>query len=404
MKRLDITPRQNWSAKIEALGFDFYHINGIPYWHESACYEFTSGEIDMFEASANELHRLCLRAIERIISERLYPLLGIEPEIGKLITKSWERHDPAIYGRFDLIYDGSGPPKMLEYNADTPSSLFEASVVQWNWLEDVYPERAVKAAQFNSIHEYLVDRWKKMLVGRWMDDGVNKAVNVVDQLYVTTADGGPAGTEDVHTVQYMGSVAEEAGFKTTYMPIQSIGWNGHAYTNLEEKVIRQVFKLYPWEWLTNEQADNIIATFDSMYWFEPIWKMLLSNKGILAILWDMFPEHENLLPAYRDPTQFNGQSYVQKPLLGREGSNITIYGADGRPMQKTEGNYGSDGSLPGHGIFVYQGFGESQTFGSIRPNLGVWMVNDRACGMGVREDDTMVVANGSRFVPHYFTD
>lgn len=404
MKRHDITPRPNWSSKIEALGFDFYHIDGIPYWHESACYEFSAGEIDMIESAANDLHRMCLRAVERIIGERLFPLLGISPEVGKLITKSWERRDPGIYGRFDLIYDGSGPPKMLEYNADTPSSLFEASVVQWNWLEEVYPERAAKGGQFNSIHESLVARWKKMLVGRWLDDGLNKAVNIADRLYVTTADGGPAGTEDVHTVQYMGVIAEEAGFKTQYIPIQNIGWNNYAFTDLEEKVIRQMFKLYPWEWLMNEQPDQIEKTFDSLFWFEPVWKMLLSNKGILAVLWEMYPEHENLLPAYRDPTLLKGQSYVEKPLLGREGANITIFGPDGNPLQKSEGNYGSDSNLPGHGIYVYQGLGESQTFGTCRPNLGVWMANDTACGMGIREDDTMIVANGSRFVPHIFTD
>jgi glutathionylspermidine synthase len=399
MKRNSIAPRQNWSAQIESLGFDFYHIDGIPYWNESAYYEFTAGEIDMIEAAANDVHRMCLRAVERIISERLFPLLGLDSAIGKLIAKSWERRDPAVYGRFDFLYDGSGPPKLLEYNADTPSSLFEASIVQWNWREQVFPD----ADQFNSIHESIIERWKKLLVGRWLDDGVNKAVNIANKLYVTTADGGPAGTEDVHTVQYMGVLAQEAGFVSKYLPIQSIGWNGYAYTDLDETVIRQVFKLYPWEWLVNEQAENIEKTFDSMFWFEPIWKMLLSNKGILPVLWEMFPEHENLLPAFRDPTEFKDRPYVEKPLLGREGANITIYGADGRPLQKTQGSYGSDGNLPGHGTFVYQGLGESQIFdGKVRPNLGVWMANDTACGMGVREDDTLVVANGSRFVPHIF--
>jgi glutathionylspermidine synthase len=36
-----------------------------------------------------------------------------------------------LYGRFDLAYRGDGPPKLLEYNADTPTALFEAAVVQW---------------------------------------------------------------------------------------------------------------------------------------------------------------------------------------------------------------------------------------------------------------------------------
>ena len=400
MKRINITPRQNWSTQIEALGFDFYHINGIPYWHESAYYEFSAAEIDEFEAAANAVHQLCLRAVERIISERLYPLLGIDIDVGKLIAKSWEKREPAIYGRFDFLYDGSGPPKLLEYNADTPSSLFEASIVQWQWREQVFPN----ADQFNSIEESLTERWRSMLIGQWVDDG--RGNNIADQLYVTTAAPHP---EDEHTVQYMGSIAEKAGFKVEFIPIQEIGWNGRDFTTRAEVAMRQIFKLYPWEWLMADPfGENIAAqmrgeTGTTSTWLEPIWKMLLSNKGILPILWEMFPEHENLLPAYRDPSAFGNAAYVAKPNLGREGSNITIYDATGKVIQKTEGSYGNDGPLPGHGTYVYQGLGESAAFDGIRPNLGVWMANDRACGMGIREDDTLVVANGSRFVPHIFT-
>lgn len=80
------------------------------------------------------------------------------------IVWSWNEEPPAIYGRFDLAYDGIHPPKLLEYNADTPTALLEASVVQWYWLQDVFP----KDDQFNSIHEHLVAKWKELkdYVGR----------------------------------------------------------------------------------------------------------------------------------------------------------------------------------------------------------------------------------------------
>jgi glutathionylspermidine synthase len=383
MKRIAIEPRPNWSAEIEALGFDFYHAEGIPYWHESAYYEFTSDEIDLIEAAANTVHGLCLQAIERIIGERLYPFLGISPEVGKLIAKSWEDRVPCVYGRFDFLYDGSEAPKLLEYNADTPSSLFEASIVQWNWREQVFPN----ADQFNSIHEHLVERWRQLLVGRWLDDG--RGNNVADRLYVTTAAPNP---EDEHTVQYMGQTAIEAGYKVKYLPIQELGWNGTNLTDIDETAIRQIFKLYPWEWLVAESIDKITAS--GSLWLEPMWKMLLSNKGILPILWDMFPEHENLLPAYRDPAKFGNSRYVAKPMLGREGQNITVQEGS-TIIAASKGTYGD-------GVFVYQGFYEGSVHDGMRPNLGVWMVNDTSCGMGVREDDKLIVSNGSRFVPHIF--
>lgn len=380
MERIKIEPRPNWSMEIEKVGFDFYHIDGIPYWHESAYYRFTAAEIDMIEAAANTVHKLCLRAIERIVSERLYPLMGIDPDVGKLIAESWEKAEPAIYGRFDFLYDGEGPPKLLEYNADTPTSLFEASIVQWNWREQRFP----RADQFNSIHEHLVERWRRLLVGRY--DALTTP------LYVTTATPMP---EDEHTVQYIGSCAEEAGWKMKFLPIQQIGWNGYGFTDLDETVMRYVFKLYPWEWLMRDDFGKNIKPSGSL-WLEPMWKMLLSNKGILPILWQMFPEHENLLPAYRDPADLRdaGVRYVRKPALGREGQNVQILEGT-RIISQNEGIYDT-------GPFIYQQFGTGANFDGITPNLGVWMVNDEACGMGIREDDGLIVANGSRFVPHIF--
>ncbi len=385
MKRIVISPRPNWSAEVEKLGFDFYKIDGLEYWNEAAYYEFTAAEIDMLEDAGNAVHKLCLQAVDHIVTNKLFPFLGIAPDIGMLIAESWARHDPYVYGRFDFMYDGSGPPKMLEYNADTPSALFEASIVQYHWQQAVFP----KTDQFNSIHEHLVERWRSLLVGRWLDDGHGH--NVADRLYLTTA---APNAEDEQTVQYMGVTAEEAGFKIKYLPIQNIGWNGLNYTDLDEIPIRQLFKLYPWEWLIRDQSDSIKSTIKSQLWVEPIWKLCLSNKGLLPILWDLFPEHENLLPAYRDPTKFGDARYVAKPMLGREGQNITIREGS-KIIEMTEGTYGDD-------PLVYQGFAAGANFDGNHPNLGIWMVNDQACGLGIREDNKLIVSNGSRFVPHIF--
>ena len=208
-----------------------------------------------------------------------------DPEVGRLISESWERGDPAVYGRFDLIYDGTAPPKLLEYNADTPTSLFEASIVQWNWREQRFP----KADQFNSIHESLVARWRSFLVGR----------RNADRLHVTCATPMP---EDETTVQYIGATAQEAGYRVKFLPIQEIGWDEglKRFVDLDVKPIQTLFKLYPWEWIMREDFGANVKPSGALF-LEPMWKMLLSNKGLLPILWDMFPKHENLLPAYREP-------------------------------------------------------------------------------------------------------
>jgi glutathionylspermidine synthase len=378
MERIAITPRPEWEAQVEALGFDFYRTGALPYWDESACWHFRAAEIDVIEAAANKLHELCLAAVDRIVGRRLYPLLGLDPALGRLIDESWRRGDPAFYGRFDLVYDGSGAPKLLEYNADTPTTLFESAIVQWNWKETVHPA----ADQFNSLHEAMVERWRSFLVG----------TRGADLLHVTCA---TPNAEDETTVQYIGATAEEAGFRSKFLPIQDIGWDAGArrFVDLDNQAMTAVFKLYPWEWMMREDFGAHVPV-SGVRFIEPIWKMLLSNKGLLAILWEMFPEHENLLPAYTGPDVLRGRKMVRKALLGREGANIRISDGD-HILLETSGAYGAEG-------YVYQAFAEVPQSDGNYVTLGAWMVGDACHGLGLREDTTPIITNRSRFVPHYF--
>ena len=119
-----------------------------PYWNESAFYEFTAEDIGVLEEATNQLAEMSLAAAQHIIDRKLYAQMGIPDSAVPLIEASWDAEPPSLYGRFDLAYDGAGPPKLLEYNADTPTSLLEAAVVQWYWLEDTRP--AQRSVQFDS--------------------------------------------------------------------------------------------------------------------------------------------------------------------------------------------------------------------------------------------------------------
>ena len=122
MRREVLTPRSDWRAKVEALGLDFHTTDGEPYWYESACYAFSAAEIDLIEEATDTLHQLCLEAVERIIAAGDLGRLNIPEPFQPWVGESWRRRDPDLYGRFDLVFDGSGPSKMLEYNADTPTA------------------------------------------------------------------------------------------------------------------------------------------------------------------------------------------------------------------------------------------------------------------------------------------
>jgi glutathionylspermidine synthase len=298
-------PRDHWESRVEAAGLT-WHSGAQVYWNESAFYELTAKEVNVLESSTNELAGMSLHAAGRIIENKLYAKLGIPESAIPLIETSWEAEPPSVYGRFDLAYDGSNPPKLLEYNADTPTSLLEAAVVQWYWLQDLFPS----CDQFNSIHDRLIARWKEL--ASYLPD------RHVDFCSIDDA-------EDGATVAYLLDTAQQGGLTTAMFPIDEIGWNGVNFTAPDDLPLAAVFKLYPWEWMIREEFGKHLGR-DRTIWIEPPWKMLLSNKGILPILWELYPQHPNLLEAHFDnPGEMT--AWVKKPLLGREGANITFHRA-----------------------------------------------------------------------------
>jgi glutathionylspermidine synthase len=376
MRRELVEPRPNWRQDVEKLGLIFHTPKGVPYWDESVCYRFTSAEIDTLEAATEELQQLCLKAGQFIIDNDRFSDLHIPPAAVPAIKDAWEKEPPSLYGRFDLAYDGRNPPKLLEYNAQTPTALLEASVVQWYWRREVRPA----TDQFNSIHEKLIAKWTDL-----------RSYLKGDALYFMHVDD----AEDMMTVSYLRDTAEQARIRTSALLVREVGWNESAqcFRDLEEKPIRSLFALYPWEWLLGEFSGPVLKTCGAMDWIEPIWKMMWSNKGLLAILWEMFPQHPNLLEAHLQHPGGMGE-YARKPLLSREGANVTLHTLGG--TVETPGDYGEEG-------YVYQALAPIPCFDGNRPVLGSWYITDQGpAGMGIRESATPITDNLSRFVPHYF--
>jgi glutathionylspermidine synthase len=376
MDRLPIKPRTDWQRIVESQGFHFHSVAeddgpSRPYWDESTYYRFTSGEIDELEKASYALNDMCLKAVQHVLDKDLLAGFQIPPAYHDFVHASWENDEHTVYGRFDLAYDGKGPPKLLEYNADTPTALLEAAVVQWYWFKDVLPTRD----QFNSIHERLIEIWsvlKSEGKGGWHFASL------------------PGHVEDYITVNYLRDTAMQAGLETAYLPINRIGWNGRMRKFVDEadRPIQHIFKLYPWEWMLREKfGPHLLET--GTQWLEAPWKMLLSNKAILPVLWELFPGNPYLLRAAWEPID---GPYVRKPIHGREGANIAVV-QDGQVVQQTDGIYGDSHC-------IYQEWTSLPQFDGNYAVIGSWMVNGYACGIGVREDRQPITQNTSRFVPH----
>jgi glutathionylspermidine synthase len=383
VQRLACKERDDWQITAAAAGFDFHSIDGERYWDERAFYAFTLQQIEnQIEAPTAEIDAMCLELVGRAIDdERLLGRLRIPQAFWPFIRDSWNRDEGSLYGRLDLSFDGESPAKLLEYNADTPTSIFETAVFQWTWLEQGTERRILPAGadQFNSLHERLIEAWKKH-------------GTAMRRLHLT---GMLENNEDSGTLAYLEDTARQAGLETTLLDIEAIGWRETGgFVDLEDREIKLAFKLYPWEWMFRDAFAAKLAGA-STRWIEPPWKAILSNKGMLALLWEMFPGHPNLLPTFfeDDPKAASlGGSFVRKPLLSREGANIALI-RDGRTVAERSGPYGGEG-------FVRQAPAPLPVFSYQHPVLGSWLIDHIPCGLSIREDENPVTGNTSRFVPH----
>jgi glutathionylspermidine synthase len=383
MKRIVCPERHDWRATADQTGFEFHTIDGERYWDERACYAFTLDEIErQIEAPSGEIDALCLELIAHAIEdEGALRRLKIPEAFWPLISESWYRDEPSLYGRLDLCFDGNGPAKLLEYNADTPTSIFEAAVFQWTWLEQAIERRIIPihADQFNSIHERLIEAWRKIGKGR--------------HLHLA---GATENDEDAGTLAYLEDTARQAGLATTLIDIEDIGLreDDGSFVDLDNRAIELAFKLYPWEWMFQDAFGERLVKAPTR-WIEPPWKAILSNKGILPLLWEMFPGHPNLLPAYfeDDPNAARlGASYVRKPLFSREGANVALV-REGVKLAEQQGPYGAEG-------FILQAIAPLPRFSGQYPVLGSWLVDHIPCGLSIREDENPITGNSSRFLPH----
>ncbi|WP_166423984.1 glutathionylspermidine synthase family protein [Paraglaciecola sp. 20A4] len=384
MFRIPIKPRPNWQRKAADFGFKFHTMHGEPYWDESAYYQFTLAQIENdIEQPTADIHQMCLAVVERVIhDDALLERFQIPQSFWQPIADSWKNRDPSLYSRLDFSYDGSGPAKLYENNADTPTSLYESGFWQWLWLEEQVNKGLIHkgADQFNSLQEKLVARLGYIAKHYQLDFMHFACCKDTD--------------EDRGTVQYLQDCAREAGIADYFVYIEDIGLSkSGAFTDHDDQIIETLFKLYPWEFMQREEFSEHIGPSGS-HWIEPIWKSILSNKALMPMLWKMFPQHPNLLAAYfEDELHLATESkLVKKPIFSREGANISVL-ENGKTILEAQGPYGDEG-------FIYQAYSALPKFGSNHTLIGSWLVDDQPAGISVREDTSLITQDMSRYLPH----
>ncbi|MEJ4045633.1 glutathionylspermidine synthase family protein [Erwinia sp. SLM-02] len=386
MKRIAIAERPDWREKATEYGFNFHTLYGEPYWCEDAYYQFTLQQIESLEDVTSEIHQMCLQAVDLVTgSEELLEKFRIPKHTWDFVRESWKSGQPSLYSRLDLAWDGHSPAKLLENNADTPTSLYEAAFFQWIWLEEQLNAGNLPAGsdQFNSLQE--------KLIARFADLHQKHGFGLLHFACCRDTE------EDRGTVQYLQDCATEAGLPSEFLFIDEIGLGEKGqFTDVNDQVISNMFKLYPWEFMLREMFSTKLADA-GVRWLEPGWKSIISNKAMLPLLWKMFPNHPNLLAAYfAEDNVPHMDKYVVKPLFSREGANISIV-ENGKEIARVDGPYGEEGR-------IVQQFHPLPKFGDSYTLIGSWLIDDQPAGIGLREDRELITQDLSRFYPHAFIE
>lgn len=388
MRRIQIAERPDWKTTAEKLGFHFHTIEGELYWDERAYYAFTLKQIEKdIEDPTQEIHQMAMELVNEVVkSQELMERVGIPKAYWDFVAQSWNEGHPHLYGRMDFSYNGNGPAKLLELNYDTPTSLYEAAYFQWIWLEEQQKNGLLpkQADQYNSIQEKLILAFASLAKEKHLKGSLHLAAM-------------KESVEDNATVDYIQDCAHQAGLSTTRLNIEDIGVSTDGrFTNLSDEVIQTLFKLYPLEMMfTDEGGKSLMSS--GIQLLEPAWKAILSNKAMLPLLWERHTGHPNLLPAYFEkPGQSVGEGWVRKPIFSREGANVELFLPNGQ-KEFSDGPY-TDAP------YIIQALAPLPKFEGGYPLIGSWVVADQACGMGIREDKTLITRDTSRFMPHIILD
>ena len=385
MFRMPCQPRKGWQKLAQEYGFHFHTMYGEPYWDETAYYQFTLNQIEKdIEDPSAEIHQMCLAVVDEVVNnEQLLTQFCIPEQHWDLVKTSWDERAPSLYSRLDLVYSGKGPAKLLENNADTPTSLYESGFWQWLWLEQLVDSGVLprNADQFNSLQEKLIHRFREIAQHYH-----------IDQMHFSCCKD---TEEDRGTVQYLQDCATEANLQSDFVFIEDIGLSDtNIFTDLHNAPITSCFKLYPWEFMLREEFGDYLNSAN-INWLEPAWKSILSNKALLPLLWDKFTGHPNLLPAYfaNDiPHDIASAQWIKKPLFSREGANISLI-KEGQEVQLSPGPYGEEG-------YIVQAFHALPVFDGNHTLIGSWLVDDMPAGISVREDSSAITQDLSRYLPH----
>ena len=375
---------------LESLGFVWHTDSDESSYISDELLVLSEKEAEAYYEATNTLYDMVVEVAEHVVENNLFHEIGIPFNLIEVIKESWENDVHwHLYGRFDLAGGIDDKPiKLLEFNADTPTALFETAIIQWAMLKQ---DGLEESSQFNALYEALIDNFKRLVT---LEEDVSAfEENYDDWDFLFTSIKG--NSEEENTVRLLQYIATEAGYQTEFAYIDDIDFSPEEGIVYKDKSYELWFKLIPWEDIALEESDlamlltNIIKSQKAII-FNPAYTLLFQSKGLLKILWDLYPDHPLLLETSFEPLE--GQKQVKKPTFGREGGNVSIIDENGSELESVKGDYDNH-------KMVYQAYTELATDSNGDSyQAGVFYVYE-ACGLGFRKGGK-ILDNMSKFVGH----
>lgn len=384
----NIKPLKN--EQLEELGFTWHTDSDSSRYISDALVKITQEEAEAYYEAVNELYDMYAEAAEYVIENNLFFELGIPFNLIDAIKKSWENDVHwHVYGRFDLAGGLDGKPiKLLEFNADTPTSLFETALLQWALLKE---NSLDEESQFNNVYDAIKENFKRLIT-------LFEDTELFDERY----DGWKILFSSIHgndeeeaTTKLLRQIATDAGFNTGFEYLQNVKFDEEGIYDRDDNRYEYWFKLYPWEDIAIDEPElattlsNIMQNQSAII-LNPAYTLLFQSKGMLKILYDLFPDSPYLLKTSFEPLK--GIKHVEKSVFGREGANVKIVDSDGSVLHEQDGPYGNYKK-------VYQEYVElNSDENKEKYQAGVFFAYE-ACGLSFRKGGE-ILNNMSKFVGH----
>ena len=375
---------------LEKIGFVWHTDSDETSYLSNQLVQVTTDEAEAYYEAGNELYDMFVAAGEFVVENDLFHDIGIPFNLVEQIKESWENDVHwHLYGRFDLAGGIDGHPiKLLEFNADTPTALFETSIVQWAMLKQNGMD---ESSQFNIVYDKLLDNFKRLVT---LDESVEEFEERYDGWkFLFTAIRGNA--EEENTVRLLQHIATEAGYETEFAYMDEVEFDSSEGIFYKDEAYELWFKLVPWEDIAIDESDlaallgDIIANQKAII-FNPAYTLMFQTKGIMKVLWNLYPDHPLLLKTSFEPLE--GIKQVKKPIFGREGGSVSILDTDGSVLLLEEGEYDNY-------AYVYQEFVElPRDSDGAYYQAGLFYAYE-SCGLGFRKGGA-IMNNMSKFVGH----